>query len=118
VGGLGRDTVNTTKQETAVEVVAYLVQTSDWCWGKGHTLDEAIKSARAEGSKITRTGKKADYIVFEFDANVKYDTIFVDQMGSSRWEVETPSEPRNFSEGLVHEWIHKDGKDETLKGGE
>jgi hypothetical protein len=108
--------VNTTKEET--KVAAYLVQTSDWCWGKGRTLDEAIKVCRGEGSRITKTGKKVDYIVFEFDSNVKYDSIFIDQMGSSRWEVITPSEPRNFSEGLVNDWIHKDGKDQPLKGGE
>jgi phosphoribulokinase len=108
--------LNTTKQEK--KVAAYLVQTSDWCWGKGTTLEEAIKSARAEGSKVTKTGRKIDYVVFEFDDNVKYDSIFIDGMGSSRWEVHTPDEAAGFSQGLVTEWVHRNGKDEPLKGGE
>ena len=97
-----------------METKTVLVQTSDWCWGKGPDLAEAIKQCRNQGSRITRTGRKVDYIVFEFDANVKPESVFVDGMGSSRWEVHTPDEAAGFSQGLIKQWIHTDGKDGEL----
>lgn len=89
------------------------VQTSDWCWGVGADLETAIKNARGAGSKVTKTSRTVDYIVFEFDSNVKPDTVIVDQMGTCRWEVAVPQE-RNFKQGLVREWIREKGKERLL----
>ena len=95
------------------ETVLFLVQTSDWCWGKGATLDEAIKVTRSMGSKVTRTSRKVDYIVYEFNDEVKPDTVFIDGMGSCRWETVEPH-PESNSHGLVREWIRQEGKERVL----
>ena len=101
-------------ENTEVMPVLYLVQTSDYCWGKGPTLAEAIVQCRKNGSKVSRTGRKVDYIVYAFDGNVKPDTAFVDNMGSCRWEVNEPDEAAGFRVGLVNQWLWQDGANTSL----
>lgn len=93
-----------------------LVQTSDYCWGRGDTVDEAIKQCRKNGSKVTKASRKVDYIVFEFSDEVKPESVYVDGMGTCRWELVEPrkSDDHNFKQGLVNEWIWQDGKMKAL----
>ena len=97
-------------------ITQYLVQTSDYCWGRGDTLEEAIKQCRSNGSKVTKASRKVDYIVFEFNDEVKPESMFIDAMGTCRWELLEPrkSDDHNFKQGLAAEWIWQDGKKKPL----
>lgn len=91
----------------------YVVLTDDRCWGRGATLDEAIKQARRNGSTVTRTGKTRDYICYEFGDDVDHESLYVDQLGRVNW--------KRVSEDVDGEplasWIHEAGKRKPLDGG-
>jgi hypothetical protein len=92
----------------------YLVQTSDYCWGKGVTLNGALQACRAAGSKVTKASRTVDYVVFAFSDNVKPESVYVDGMGSARWEVKVAEEPHNFRQGLVNQWMWRDRENTSL----
>lgn len=94
----------------------YIVQTSDWCWGKGSTLAIAIKQCRGNGSKVTRTGRKVDYVVYAFDDMVNPDACWIDNMGTCRWELMpgTELDTNNFKQGLINEWLWQDGQNKSM----
>jgi hypothetical protein len=85
--------------------MAFVVVTSDMCWGIGDTEKEAVRNSR--------TKKGSSRVIWEFDDSVNIDDLWVDMMGNVRWE-------GGNDNPIVNKWHIEGGKREqqTLRRAE